>query len=432
MAWWKRGVVIGCLLAVGASPPNPQDPLQVAYRTEAAGDFAKAEQMYRKLALDADCKVKDRNVFFTAGVLARFIDPTSGWDGQARPGYYLRSEKTERIEQAQPRDALDVIAARAAKARIVILNEHHDASRSRVFAWQVAKRLRPLGYDVLAAETFQNSPDAAWAEKFIQGFANDGYARTNSGSYTKDPAFGAFVRQALAMGYRPAAYETTEYGMSGDRRAQIERREKNEADNLVKVLARYPKSKILIYVGFSHAAEGALTLENAPLLWMAARLKALTGIDPLTIDQTEFMPASLQPTDDPLLKTALAKTGRRSVILFEKGEPMVLGQYAHAVDLQVIHPRVRDRQGRPGWFYDLGRTAKPAPANLKLPAGDVLLKAYAKNDASDAVPLDMVVWRAGQPAPTLVLPKGEIRYVAEPMPEPVCPAVSPFFDPPAS
>lgn len=428
MAYWKSGIALTSLFAMGAGP-DPQDPLQQAYRVEAAGDFAQAEHLFRTLSLDADCNIKDPGAFYSSRLLALFIDPTLPWAGKARPRYDLKSESVARIERAQARDALDEISSRAAKARIVILNEHHDASRSRVFAWQVAKRLRPLGYDVLAAETFANSSDAAWVDKRLQDFAKDGYARTNRGTYSKDPAFGAFVRQALAIGYRPAAYEETDYSTALSRRAQIERRETNEAANLAKVLARYPRSKILVYVGFSHAAEGPLPIASeAPLRWMAARFKALTGIDPLTIDQTEFMAASLQPSDDPLLNAAEAKAKARPVVLFEDGEPLTLGQYARAVDLQVIHPRVPDRQGRPGWLYDLGRVPVSAPANLRPPSGDALIKAYAHSDASDAVPLDMIVWRAGAPAPTLVLPKGKIRYVAEPVPTPVCPQVGPMTE----
>ena len=69
----------------------------------------------------------------------------------------------------------------------------------------------------------------------------------------------------------------------------MNRREERQATRLAEVIADLPESdRILIHVGFSHAAEVPIRGPGGnPLEWMAARLKRYTGIDPLTIDQTD-------------------------------------------------------------------------------------------------------------------------------------------------
>jgi hypothetical protein len=136
---------------------------------------------------------------------------------------------------------------------------------------------------VLAAETFWNTGDQAPMVRL----AKDGYPIHSSGHYTQEPVFGDFVRQSLAMGYRPVAYEQMESGNGSTSRADsIARREDAQSSHLAQVLAADPKAKMLVYVGHSHVAEQPIDdRSNAKQSWMATLLKAKTGIDPLTIDQ---------------------------------------------------------------------------------------------------------------------------------------------------
>ncbi len=130
-----------------------------------------------------------------------------------------------RLAAATPRDAIAEIVARAAKTRVVILNENHGLPRDRAFALEVARALRPLGYSVLAAETFWNKEDQAP----MVLLAKQGYPIRTSGHYTQDPVFGDLARQSLAMGYRPYAYEqtATEQAPKGASRDEsIDRRER--------------------------------------------------------------------------------------------------------------------------------------------------------------------------------------------------------------
>ena len=55
------------------------------------------------------------------------------------------------------------------------------------------------------------------------------------------------IRQSLALGYRPLAYEeTAEQRVAGD---PIDTREEAEATNLAAAIGRMPQARFLIYVG---------------------------------------------------------------------------------------------------------------------------------------------------------------------------------------
>lgn len=417
-------IALASLPAIAASD---NDVMQQGYMAKYSGQYLEAERLFRSVAFDKDCGIRSQNALTSVRSMRSFIsadpfftDPQGRLTDKPLADWTATEADLAAIERAEARDALDEIAKRAAATRIVILNEHHMFPRSRAFAYQLAKRLRPLGYDVLAVETFSNNPDSAYTEAQLTRMVVDGYPRQNNGFYTADPVFGGFVRGALALGYRPAAYETTNYEKIDDPDASIARREQDQFDNLVKVLARYPQSKILIYVGFSHAAKAPIGPAGRQSLWMAARLKAMTGIDPLTIDQSTFMAASLARSDSPIFTAAQAKAQRRSVALFDGDQPLAVGHPAGAIDLVVVHPLTPVRRGRPGWLYDLERAPRRAPRTLKPATGAILVKAYAAGDADDAVPLDQVFWSAGQSAPTLLLPPGPVRYAAETVPEPIC------------
>jgi hypothetical protein len=83
--------------------------------------------------------------------------------------------------------------------------------------------------------------------------------------------------------------------------------------------------------------------------------------------------------------------------------------------MQVFTPRTRTVHGRPDWlFARAGRTAVPLPADLlgRVPreGGPFLAQAFVADEGDDAVPMDQVVFRAGE-GPTLALLPGRYRVV---------------------
>lgn len=293
----------------------------------------------------------------------------------------------------------------------MILNEAHYSPRDRAFALQVARTLRPLGYTYLAAETFNRGETPGASPAVVARLAADRVVTNGTGFYTHDPVFAAYVNQALRLGYTPVAHESTE--AQNARGPGIQPREDGEAENLQAFLRAHPRAKLLVHVGHGHVNEVPSTNANGTqFFFMAARLKQLTGIDPLTIDQTTM--SDLQPAMRDAYPLAAAKVGSRAGVLFAGGRPLLLGRTA-ATDLQVVHPARRYRYGRPTWLAALGGRPVAVPPALLPPTGERLLQAFAADAPADAVPLDQVLVTAGAPAPRLMLPRGvRVRYATQP------------------
>lgn len=379
------------------------DALNAALKHLETGRYLDAADALRPLAFDAADQPK-RGMFYSQWQEARTRMT-------AEPAYPEPEPSTdpddkalaERLAAATPRDAIAEIVARAARTRVVILNENHGLPRDRAFALEVARALRPLGYSVLAAETFWNKEDQAP----MVLLAKQGYPIRTSGHYTQDPVFGDFVRQSLAMGYRPYAYEQTateQAPKSASRDESIDRREEAQSTHLAHLLAADPAARIFVYVGFSHVTEQPLDRAGkASTRWMATRLKAKTGIDPLTIDQTSL--GRDMGGSNMLARQALAaKAPDRSIVLFEGDRPVTVGPYAGAVDLQVYHPPTRMVKGRPDWLAAMNRKAMAIPVGFVPQKGERLVQAFIASESDDAIPVDQVLVQAGKDVPVLLVP----------------------------
>jgi hypothetical protein len=320
-----------------------------------------------------------------------------------------KAEDLAPYADAVPMDAIAAIVERARDTRVVIVNETHDNPRDRAFILAVAEALRPLGYSVYSAETLANQPPAIGAVE-MERLTNEGYARRSSGGYTIDPMFAHLLRRVVALGYRPVGHEATMTPelVAAPREQQIAMREQGQAVNLANAIAAAgPDAKFLVHVGYSHAAEEPLGPTRQE--WMALRLKRLTGIDPLTVDQTWLSEFAL-----PALHAALApRVGDAPKVFGNNGQPVRRGPPG-AFDLEVVHPPIRTVGGRPDWLQNTGRHAVAIPTELLPREGRRLVQAFAAGEPDDAVPLDQAIVTAGQEPPVIyVLPEGEVRWAVQ-------------------
>ena len=279
--------------------------------------------------------------------------------------------------------ALDAIALSAKDTRIVIVNESHHVTRHRDFSRRLLERLRPLGYTVFAAETFRNTDDGPDP---VDNHAGLAYPHVSDGWYSAEPVFGRLVRSAREAGFRLAAYEhvgSHDGVHKEDWKARIAAREQAQADNLGAVFASMtPDEKLLVHVGYSHADERELEDEYSSI-WMAARLRRLTGIDPLTIGQT------------------ICRGGG--------GETRLLPMPADGsapFDYAVDHPVESFRYGRASWRFE-GAYAVPVPLALRPDEEPLVIEAFRAGEPFDAVPEDRVYVEPGEDV-RLALPAG--RY----------------------
>lgn len=316
------------------------------------------------------------------------------------------------VDDASALDAIPAIVEAAKDRRIVILNESHHMPRHRAFARELAVALRAVGFDTFGAETFSD----------IEGAQRRGYPDHSTGYYSQDPVFGELVRTVFALGYECVAYEATPTAAAPDQdpRQRINAREIEQSRNLKeRVFDVNPEARLFVFVGYSHATENWVDEGGAKeLAWMAARLKRLTGFDPLSIDQTGATPRSEERFADPHWRRAVARGGLDSPTVFRLDDQsfFVTGSYSGKVDVQVFHPPLGEDRGRPDWLAR-GRTGVAAPSELLALAkegSELLLQAYRNGeDEGSAIPVDQFVVRDPNSPPWFFLPRGEYRLLAQ-------------------
>nr|WP_067053005.1 hypothetical protein [Mucilaginibacter sp. L294] len=326
--------------------------------------------------------------------------------------FHVPKEQIAKLKLSKAVSAIDEIVKRARKTRIVILNENHLDPRGRAFGLEVARALKPLGYTILAVEALRPYADDQEESHKMEQLAADGIVRGPgdfySGYYFDDPVFADFIRQSLAMGYRPVSYETAGRGYTDQEREQA------QADNFIRRgVQLFPNGKILIYVGERHAAEGPIASEEKPYLKMAAIIKNKTGIDPLTIDQAGLSSIPMNRPDVDLYSIVASKASGSSVVLFEHGKPLTTGLLAGAVDLQVVHPPLKLINGRPDWMLKMNRSPKPIPVALLPKSGIRLVQVFVANSAADARPIDQIIVKADSAPGLLMLPRIDVRYATQ-------------------
>lgn len=156
---------------------------------------------------------------------------------------------------------------------------------------------------------------------------------------------------------------------------------------------------MLVLVGYSHAME----VEGRGGTWFAARLKTLTGLDPLTIEQSQNWPALDPAHDAPHVAAVLERFAPSVPICVWNEDQMVAAPvYAGRMDLSVFHPRWSSTHARPGWLVaDPERRA----VTVEVPPfeGPALIQAMRATEGPGGVPADQFLLAPGQREATLLL-----------------------------
>lgn len=299
------------------------------------------------------------------------------------------------------KSAIDTIVRAVRDRRVVILNESHDKQRHRAFALEVALQLRKVGFTHFGAETF--SRDLAESMK-------DGAPSLKTGVYTLDPIFADLARQAVVVGYQLFDFEQRpDQRPSGsvDRIARTTAREQAQAENIKKILDANPNARLLVYVGGQHASK---IPDQDDVAWMALILKRMTGLDPLTIDQTVGTPRGRADLDNPLYRgIANVSVLNYPVILTNAaGQSFPRSGY----DLLVFHPRISDLAGRPGWLEMNGYRKSYALKLTPIPSR-TLIRAFVKGEPPGSIAMDQILISANQTEVTLMLPVGQYSVVRQ-------------------
>lgn len=228
-------------------------------------------------------------------------------------------------------DARTYILSKAKKNRVVMINEAHDKPLHRAFTISLLEDLYRAGFRYLAMEMLRN-------------YGNNSVTDISSatGYYISEPVAGELARKALEIGYTLIPYEDVSNNHT------VKQREYAQAKNIADFLKRKDSSaKILVHAGYGHIEEGSTSDEFIP---MAAYFKIISGIDPLTIDQTHMTEGSNTSFGASIYNHWIKKhpVTNSSVILLDNKSIDISGQIMN--DIYVIHPPTKYINGRPGWM----------------------------------------------------------------------------------
>lgn len=222
-----------------------------------------------------------------AAMLAQFMAITGDLDrveslvGTAGTGPSLEAPALDVCEYSAE-SAISAIVEATRDYKVVMLNEAHHVQEHRAFALQLALALKEAGFTHFGAEAF--SPG-------VLESVRDGFPSGESGIYTADPFFADLLRQTVRVGYSVFSYEQDEHqqapgGAEVSLRTAV--REQSQAGNIKRIIdSSDDEARFFVYAGYSHinqvpSAKGTI--------WMALRLKYLTGLDILSIDQVAGTP----------------------------------------------------------------------------------------------------------------------------------------------
>jgi len=183
-------------------------------------------------------------------------------------------------------------------------------------------------------------------------------------------------------------------------------RETGQATNLRdRIFREHPDARVLVHAGYSHINESGVLAGAKP---MAIRFRELTGIDPLTVDQTTMLEHSTAKREHPAYRRVVDRAAKDApfVLVEPNGRPWTNKPGTH--DITVFSPRTQLRDGRPNWFWRSGNR-KPYVVNGSLCAGhdQCVVSARLVGESADAVPRDVQLISPNAAPRTLALPPGQ-------------------------
>jgi len=315
-------------------------------------------------------------------------------DDATRRKVYRTAAGLKNIEHVNARHYINY----AAKGRqVVMINEAFAKPLHRAFTLSLLSDLYRQGFRYLAMEMLDN-------------FSNQSLTRENmhTGYYASEPVAGELVRTALEMGYTLVSYEDTAAS-----KHTIGQRDSVRALNIYNVLQQDTAARVLVYASYAHISKKPSPDGYIP---MGLAFKNLSGIDPVTIDQTDMTEESNFGYGRVFYQAYLQKYPLKSPsIALINNEPVNVTNN-DLYDLSVIHPPVSYQDGRPTWLT-LGGTRQPfyvKPPSLST----YLVQAYYQDEIANnenkpwqLVPADQTYIQGGKKNYLLYLKKGKYTVI---------------------
>lgn len=330
-----------------------------------------------------DARERDENVAFRL-IFNQYLSWFQSWVGDyaASRVTFSIAQPPEKGDSAAPMDegyraapALDAIAQLARDRRAIFFNENHNIALTRTLTVQMLPKLRELGYDTFAAETLYHDD---------KDLMRRGYPTPDTGFYTEEPIYSEMVRTALKLGFRVIAYES-ESMATGDAR------EREQARNLIERAfdKQHKDARIVVNGGFMHIQKAGRFFDGAA---MAQHFRKLSGIEPVTIEQTVLIPHDLPGGDHPVYRRIAQEVTFDAPIVFRNDAGAIWSLRPKAFDASVAFPAEVYVRNRPTWatIGDL-RTPYAVVGDLCRKTWPCLIEARYDNEGDDAIPADRAI-----------------------------------------
>ncbi len=287
-------------------------------------------------------------------------------------------------------DARRFISYIAPNYTVIMLNEAYNKPLHRAFAYSLLDDLYKRGFRYLAMEMLNPMPDQELTKLTYK-----------TGHFATEPVAGEMIRLALELGFKLVAYEDP----LAAQHTPTER-DSIQALNIANILKTDPQAKIFVYASYGHIAEKSTTPDFIP---MGMAFKRMTGINPLTIDQTDMCEESNFSFGKSFYNAYLDKFPVSSPsIPLDNDEPVnVTGTTLY--DLTVIHPKTVYSYARPTW---LSLADRRQPVSVKATNRNIfLVQAYYQFESfgsipGQVVPADQTYFLTGKGYYTLYLRRG--------------------------
>jgi hypothetical protein len=273
----------------------------------------------------------------------------------------------EALKGIQHIDARRYISFLAKDYKVIMLNESPAKGLHRAFAISLLEELFKKGFHYLAMEMLNNFSNHSLTKLTIA-----------TGYYTAEPVAGEFIRKALEIGYTLVSYEDTDALISHHNASE---RDSIQAKNIYDIIRKDPSAKIFVYGSNGHISEKTTEQDYIP---MGLMFKRISGIDPLTIDQTDMCEGSNFSYGNELYNAYVQKYifSSPSVAMINNDAVCVTNNDNY--DVCVIHPPTVYRDGRPEWLslYGIRRPVYIHPSNKDV----FLVQAYYQAEANEYGP----------------------------------------------
>lgn len=324
--------------------------------------------------------------YSAALVYQRLADTTNLTDVD----YRQIAKSIQQLKNIKNADAKRFISFIASNYKVIMLNEAYNKPLHRAFAYSLLDILYNRGFRYLAMEMLNPMPDQELTKLTYQ-----------TGHFATEPVAGELIRQALELGYKLVAYEDP----LAEKHSPTER-DSIQAANIARILKQDPDAKIFVYAGYGHIAEKSTTPDFVP---MGMAFKRMTGVDPLSIDQTDMTEESNFSYGKAFYDAYIEKFPLSSAsIPLNNDEPVnVTGTTLY--DLTVIHPKTTYYYSRPTW---LALSNRRQPVSIKTTNRNIfLVQAYYQFESfgtkpGQVVPADQTYFSYGNGVYTLYLRRG--------------------------